>query len=179
MASAILWRAPRLICSLIKALFLFISLTISLSLCLSLIYTHTLTRIHIHSLSYTLSMDPLLHPCRSHTLVCYPLIATIIFSEFDINAIQPGCRPKVPSGSLVTEEKENELIDGWGGVYIEFNHRNCQKTNKNESENHSLNVDFSQLTYSKHTTTSHCFFFSTAIKAYMLFNIYCRKSPIL
>lgn len=116
MASVMLWSAPRLICSLIKA-------PPPLSLSLSLSNTHA--RSHSHSFSVSLnsstvspsislffSLSPSLRSCRSHTLVCYPLIAAIIFSEFDINAIQPGCRPKVPSGSPVAEKDENELIDG-------------------------------------------------------------------
>lgn len=98
MASA----APRLICSLIKALVRSHSLRPSQPLSLSLVFFLSLP------------------PCRPHTLVCYPLIAAIIFSEFDINAIQPGCRPKVPSGSpaMVVENEKNELIGGRGGGVV-------------------------------------------------------------
>lgn len=75
MASAMLWIAPRLICSLIKD----------------------------RSLSFSLSLLFALGMSFAYTRLVYPLIAAIIFSEFDINAIQPGCRPKVPGGSPVAE----------------------------------------------------------------------------
>lgn len=86
MASAMLRSVPRLICSLIKGLSDSLSLSVSLYLSVFLILSH--------------------HPCRSHTLVSYPLIAAIILSEFDINAIQPGCRPKVLVGLWLPRKRK-------------------------------------------------------------------------
>lgn len=99
MALAMLARSAsaRLVYSLIKGL----------SVCLSVsLYVSAVFLILSH------------HPCRSHTLVFYPLIAAIILSEFDINAIQPGCRPKVLVGLWLPRKRKTKLIEGWGCVFI-------------------------------------------------------------
>lgn len=147
MASAMLRSAPRLICSLIKGLSDSFSLShpLSFSLSLSICLSHSLSP--SMSLTYTrfLSLN------SRHNIIwvwhkCY----------------SAWLSSKSPRGSLVAEKEENELIEGWGGVfissyiiyiYILLYRRNCQKTNKNKTKTkiYPLNVEFSWFVYSENT----------------------------